>query len=87
MKGATNGIGTRIFLFAVGAIMRFAVSVQVRGFNLHTIGVVLMLVGALGIVLSMFFWHWQSWGGFHRGGRRGTVVSEQDTIVRDRGVL
>jgi hypothetical protein len=79
------GIGTGIFLFAVGAILRFAVSVQVTGFNLHTIGVVLMFVGALGIVLSMFFW--QSWGGFHRGGRRSTVVSEQDTIVRDREVL
>jgi hypothetical protein len=73
------GIGTGIFLFAVGAIMRFAVSVQMQGFNVHTVGVILMVVGALSAVLSMFFW--QSWGGFHRGAREGTVV------VREREVL
>ncbi|MEA3075048.1 MAG: hypothetical protein QOD29_6494 [Alphaproteobacteria bacterium] len=73
------GIGTGIFLFAVGAIMRFAVSVQMQGFNVHTVGVILMIVGALSAVLSMFFW--QSWGGFHRGAREGTVV------VREREVL
>ncbi len=33
------GIGTGMFLLAVGAIMRFAVSVQTKGFNVHTIGV------------------------------------------------
>ena len=73
------GIGTGIFLFAVGAIMRFAVSVQMQGFNVHTVGVILMVVGALSAVLSMFFW--QSWGGFHRVARDGTVV------VREREVL
>ena len=73
------GIGTGIFLFVVGAIMRFAVSVQMQGFNVHTVGVILMIVGALSAVLSMFFW--QSWGGFHRGMRDGTVV------VREREVL
>ena len=73
------GIGTGIFLFAVGAIMRFAVSVQMQGFNIHTVGVILMIAGVLSAVLSMFFW--QSWGGFHRGAREGTVV------VREREVL
>jgi hypothetical protein len=73
------GIGTGIFLFAIGAIMRFAVSAQMQGFNVHTVGVILMIVGVLSAVLSMFFW--QSWGGFHRGAREGTVV------VREREVL
>ena len=73
------GIGTGIFLFVVGAIMRFAVSVQMQGFNIHTVGVILMIAGVLSAVLSMFFW--QSWGGFHRGAREGTVV------VREREVL
>jgi hypothetical protein len=79
------GIGTGIFLFAVGAIMRFAVSVQVQGFNIHTVGVILMIVGAFGVVLSIFFW--QSWGGFHRGARQATVVRQQDTVVREREIL
>jgi len=73
------GIGTGIFLFVVGAIMRFAVSVQMQGFNVHTVGVILMIAGVASAVLSMFFW--QSWGGFHRGAREGTVV------VREREVL
>lgn len=73
------GIGTGIFLFAVGAIMRYAVTVQTEGFNLHTIGIILMIAGVATAVLSMFFW--QSWGGFNRGTRDGTVV------VREREVL
>ena len=72
------GFGTGIFLFAVGAILRFAVSVQTKGFNIHTIGVILMVVGAIAVVLSMIFW--QSWGGFRRGARRSTVVHEREVL-------
>jgi sulfite exporter TauE/SafE len=64
------GLGTSIFLIAVGAILDFAVDVQTQGFNLHTIGVILMVVGAIGAVLSLVFW--SSWGGFHSS--RRTVV-------------
>jgi hypothetical protein len=60
------GVGTSILLIAVGAILRFAVSVTTSGFNVHTIGVILMIVGAVGLVISMFFW--SSWGGFGGGG-------------------
>ena len=58
------GIGTSIFLFAVGAILRFAVTVQTEGFNLHTVGVILMIVGAIGALFSLMFW--STWGGFGR---------------------
>ena len=67
------GIGTSIFLLALGAILAFAVDIQTSGFNLNTIGVILMIVGAIGVVVSMFFW--ESWGGFGRR-RDGTVVRE-----------
>jgi Domain of unknown function (DUF6458) len=63
------GIGTSVFLIAVGAILDFAVSANTQGLNLHTVGAILMIVGALGVVLSLIFW--SSWGGF--GGRR-TIV-------------
>jgi hypothetical protein len=46
-------IGTSLFLIAVGAVLRFAVSVSTHGFNLHTIGVILMIVGAVGLVVSL----------------------------------
>ncbi len=48
-------IGTSIFLIAVGAILRFAVHVRTTGFSLHTIGLILMVVGVVGLVLS-FLW-------------------------------
>ena len=48
-------VGTSLFLIALGAILRFAVTVSAKGFNIHTIGVILMIVGAVGLVLSMFW--------------------------------
>lgn len=68
------GIGTGLVLFAVGAIMRFAVSVTATGFNIHTIGVILMIVGGVACLISLAFW--SSWGGFGgSGSRRETTVS------------
>jgi hypothetical protein len=63
------GIGSSILLIAVGAIMRFAISIQTTGFNIHTVGVILLIVGIVGLVLSLVFW--SSWGGF--SGRRSTT--------------
>lgn len=77
------GIGTSLFLLAAGAILTYAVDVQTDGFNLNTIGVILMVVGAIGVLLSLVFWG--SWGGFHRRDvvvdgaapvRRHTIVEE-----------
>ncbi|HEU5004007.1 MAG TPA: hypothetical protein VFW71_14695 [Actinomycetota bacterium] len=69
------GLGTSIFLIAVGAILDFAISVNnTRGFNLHTIGVILMVVGIIGALLSLVFW--SSWGGFGGGSRHRTVIEE-----------
>jgi hypothetical protein len=71
------GLGTSLVLIAIGAILDFAVSVNTPGFNVHTVGVVLMVVGALGVLLSLVFWN--SWGGFGNGAGAGTrrrVVEE-----------
>ena len=62
------GIGVSLILIAVGAVLAFAVHVSTSGFNVHTIGWILLIVGAIGALLSLVFW--SSWGGF--GGR--TVV-------------
>jgi hypothetical protein len=68
------GIGTSLLLIAVGAILRFAVSVTTSGFNIHTVGVILMIVGGVGLVISMFFW--SSWGGFGGYGHERRVVRD-----------
>ena len=64
------GIGTSIFLIAVGAILKWAVTTTVSGVSLQTVGVILMVVGAIGLVISLFFLSaWTS-------RRRGTVVRD-----------
>ena len=65
------GLGVSIFLIAVGAILTWAVNASVSGLELQTIGVILMVVGALGLVLSMIFW--SSWGGVPGERRRAHV--------------
>jgi Co/Zn/Cd efflux system component len=47
------GIGTSIFLIAVGAILRYAVNVTVQGVEIDTVGLILMVVGAIGLVISL----------------------------------
>ncbi len=83
------GVGTSILLIAVGAILRFAVSVTATGFNIHSIGVILMIVGAVGLVISMFFL--SSWGGFggrgYRRERRVTSDGAGGYVEEDRGTL
>ena len=49
------GIGTSIFLIALGAILKFAVTTSVSGIELATVGVILMIVGILGLVISLIF--------------------------------
>jgi hypothetical protein len=46
-------IGTSLFLIAVGAILRFAVTASVAGVKLETVGLILMIVGVLGLILSL----------------------------------
>jgi hypothetical protein len=48
-------IGTSLFLIAVGAILKYAVTTNVEGINLHTAGLVLMIVGGVGLVLGVYF--------------------------------
>ena len=51
--GGTDGIGASILLIALGAILTFATDVSVSGLDLDVVGVVLMLAGALGLVLTL----------------------------------
>lgn len=60
------GLGVGIFLIAAGAILAFAIHTTVgSGVDLHTIGYILMAVGALGVLLSLVFG--SSWFGPGRG--------------------
>jgi hypothetical protein len=70
------GITVSMLMIAAGAIMRFAVTAQAKGWNVHTTGMVLMVVGAIAAVLSIAYW--ASWGGFGRfGGQTGTRATDR----------
>jgi hypothetical protein len=66
------GIGTSILLIAVGAIMRFAVTVHSSGFSIHTAGLILMIVGVVGLLISLF------WITVWADRERGTTVRRRD---------
>ena len=78
------GVGVGTLLVAVGAILAFAVNssnVNTNGIvNLHTVGIILLVVGALGILLSIAFW--SSWGG--RGIARQQRVSDAGPVPDQR---
>lgn len=74
------GIGVSLILIAAGAILTWAVNAEVSGLELQTIGVILMVVGAVGGLISLIFW--SSWGGV--GCHRETVVRETDRVVDRR---
>jgi len=48
-------LGTSLFLIAVGAILRFAITATTNDVNIQTVGVILMIVGGVGLVISLFF--------------------------------
>ena len=79
------GTATSIVIFAIGAVLRFAVTVHTTGFNVHIIGVILMVVGAVAFVLSLFFW--RSWGGFGSYSRSRRTLSRPDgsLVEEERG--
>jgi hypothetical protein len=69
------GLGASIFLIAIGAILRWGVTAEVAGLDVAVIGLILMVVGALGLVLSLLFWSTLGFGRSSRPSER--VVREE----------
>jgi ABC-type antimicrobial peptide transport system permease subunit len=63
------GIGTSLFLIAVGAILYFAVNASISGLSIATVGLILMIVGVIGLLISLFMI---------------SSARRTDTVVRDR---
>ena len=80
------GTGVSLILITVGAVLAWAVHVSTSGFNVHTIGYILLVVGIVGLVLSLIFWSsWAGPGYFRRrtvtdtgpAGSRRTIVEDE----------
>ncbi len=67
-----------IFLIAVGAILRFATHIHVKGVDLRTIGLILIIVGIVGFIVAC--WQWAVWS---RRSRQSEVLVD-DRRVEDR---
>jgi hypothetical protein len=78
------GIGTSIFLIAVGAILKYAVTADVSGIDLDVVGVILMVVGVIGLLLSLL------WMTIWADRRRHAVVADRavvgEPVARERVV-
>ncbi len=70
------GISVSLILIAVGAILTWAETATASGVDLNTVGVILMVIGGVGLIISMLFW--STWGGFH-------TTRTDTTVVRDDG--
>ena len=81
------GISVSLLLIAVGAILTWAVTADAEGVDVNTVGVILLIVGILGLVLSLIFW--SSWGGFRRratyveSGPAPPTVARRETVVEE----
>jgi Domain of unknown function (DUF6458) len=64
-------IGTSIFLIALGAILKYAVTATVAGISIQTVGLILMIAGVVGLVIGLFL--------LASARRRGTVVYDDRT--------
>ena len=74
------GISASLLLAAAGAILIWGVNATVSGIDIQTIGAILLVIGIIGFVLSLFFW--STWGGFGgpAGERRTTVIRDRDRL-------
>jgi hypothetical protein len=70
-----------IFLFVVGAILTFAVDVPTEGSNLSTVGIILMVAGVIGLLLSPLFW-----SGFSPYRRRSVGTYPEERVVEERRI-
>lgn len=73
------GISISLILAAAGAVLIWAVNATVSGFNIHTAGVILLVVAVIGFIVSTIFW--SSWGGFGRASATSRDAGNSTTIV------
>jgi hypothetical protein len=84
-KGFVMSLGVSIFLLVVGAILTFAVKVSTSGFDINVVGIILMIAGAVGLLLSLMFWSSLSpWR--RRPPTIDTVYDGGDRVVEERRI-
>jgi len=70
--------GTSIFLIAVGAVVKFAVTATVSGISLATVGTILLVVGVIGLLVALVFLMQAGRG--HTGTTRERVIEREGYV-------
>lgn len=79
------GIGVSIFLLAAGAILNWGVTADVEGVDLNVVGVILMVVGGFGLLLSLLWWSdWAPWTRRDRVDTVGYARPEEEPVPGER---
>ncbi len=73
-------VGVSLLLVAAGAILIWGVTGEASGIDVDAIGVILIVVGIIGFVLSLLFWERWGWGGPTR--RRTAYVEGEAPVQR-----
>ncbi len=79
--------GAGIIVVVAGAVLRFAVPATfIRGLNVHVVGVIVMLVGVCGLLLSLLVWGPLNRRHNHPGGygRGAPPFARQRRIYQDQ---
>ena len=71
-------LGTSLFLIAVGAILTFAINADISGIEISTVGIILMICGILGLLISLLY------ASMWRDRARGGVATRERVVERDR---
>jgi len=71
------GIGVSVFLMALGAILTFATDIHISGLDVDVVGVILMVAGAVGLIVTLLVWGPR---------RRATTVVDERPVVEERRV-
>ncbi len=70
------GFGVSLMLIAVGLILALAVNANSSAVDIQTVGWIVTIIGAVGLVLSMIFWNTWAGPGYWSSRRRTTYVDE-----------
>jgi hypothetical protein len=70
------GIGVSVFLLALGAILTFAVNASVQGLDINVVGIILMVAGAIGLLMTLLVF----------GRRDRGAVADEQVVTRERDV-
>src|SRR5690242_7628152 len=90
LEGNTMALGVGLVLAAIGAVIAFAYNpgtTPTYGIDVHTVGIILLVAGLAGVLLSLILWSTWAGPGFFTRSRRSTYVDDGGRRVSRREIV